>query len=219
MAISADIKLDIYNGALLRLAARKLASVSENRESRRVLDQYWGAQAKLVSYALERGDWNFALRSRELEPETAVEPQFGWTYAYEKPLDFRRLSSLSGDERFQSPLTYNGYADEGGYWLSDASPLYVRYVSDDTDFGFNSGVWTEGFIDYLEVRLAWLSCNRITNDTNLKMQLDGDMKKALQNAKSVDAMDEGVKFLPRGQWARSRSSRMGYNKDRSNSLP
>ena len=99
MAISADIKLDIYNGALLRLASRKLASLTEGRESRRVLDQYWGAQNKIVSYALERGDWNFALRARKLEADTAVEPQWGWTYAYEKPTDFRRLSALSGDER------------------------------------------------------------------------------------------------------------------------
>jgi len=218
MAISADIRLDIYNGALLRLASRKLATLSEARESRRVLDQYWGAQNKIVSYALERGDWNFALRSRQIEAETSVEAEWGWQHAFAKPTDVRRLSALSGDERMKSPLTADGYSDERGYWLSDTDPLYVRYVSDDTLYGFNSGVWTEGFIDYLEARLAWLSCNRITNDKGLKQMLEGEMKTALSNAKSVDAMGEGIKFLPTGSWARSRSAG-SRTKDRSTSLP
>lgn len=219
MAISGDIKLDIYNGALLRLSSRKLSSLSEAREPRRVLDHFWGSQNKLVSYALERGDWNFALRARQLEADTAIEPEFGWEYAYAKPSDFRRLSSLSADERFNDALTAQGYADEAGYWLTDVEPLNVRYVSDDADYGFNSGVWTEGFRDYLEVRLAWLSCQRITNDDGLKGALGHDMKKALAAAKSVDAMEEGTKFLPAGSWSNARSGRWGRTREKSRSLP
>jgi len=219
MAISGDIKLGIYNGALARLGSRQLANLSEGRESRRVLDQFWGGQNQLVSYALERGDWNFALRARLLEADTAVEPVWGWAYAYAKPDDFRRLSALSADERLQNSLTAEGYADEGGYWVTDVTPLYVRYVSDDADYGFNSGKWTQGFIDFMEVRLAHLSCNRLTGDKSLLNQLIAEEKKSLANAKSVDAMDEGVKFLPQGSWSRARSGRSGRNRDRSTSLP
>lgn len=219
MAISADKKLDIYNGALLRIGSRKLKNLSEDREPRRVLDHFWGGSNQLVAYALERGDWNFAIRASQLEAETSVTPEFGWSFAYIKPDDFRRLSSLASDERFQNPLTYESYADEAGYWLSDNDPLYLRYVSDGNDFGFNSGIWTEGFIDFLEVRLARLACNRLSNDKGLLQGLVAEEKKALTNAKSVDALDEGVKFLPHGTWSGARSGRWGRRGDRSTSLP
>jgi hypothetical protein len=218
MAISADAKLARYNGALFRLGLRALANLSEAREPRRVLDGFWGAQNDLVSYALERGDWNFAIRARQLESDTAVEPAWGWGYAYSKPEDFRRLSKIASDDRLQNRLTAREYADEAGYWLCDLTELFVAYVSDDTDYGFNSGIWPKGFTDYLETRLAFLACNRLTNDKQLRREMEAEMNTALKNAKSVDAMAEGVKFLPKGGWASSRSQRMDRSRDRSRSL-
>lgn len=219
MAIANDIKLEIFNGALLRMGERKLQSLTEDREPQRVLEHFWGAQNKMVAYCLERGDWNFAQRAVEIEPETGIEPAWGWTYAYAKPADFRRLSTLSADERFGDALTAQRYSDEAGFWWSDVMPLYVRYVSDDGDYGFDSGKWTEGFKDFLETRLAYLSMYRITDDKVMRREIRDDWKEAMKQAKSIDSMNEGVKFLPTGSWANAKQGRYSRNRDRSRSIP
>lgn len=58
--------------------------------------------------------------------------------------------------------------------------------------------------------MALEACERITN-SDTKMQLiERDQRKYLTQAKSTDAMQEGVKFRPVGAWASSR----GGNYDR-----
>lgn len=203
MAISNTDQLDAYNGALRRLGSRRLASLSEAREPRRVLDDIWNNGA-LVNYALERGEWNFALRSVQGAYNPAIEPEFGFRRAFDKPSDFRRLAGLSADEYFRIPLTALEYTDEGGYWLSDHDTLYIRYVSSHVSYGHDSSRWTESFRYYLETCLAFEACERITNsDTKLQL-IERDQRKYLAQAKSTDAMQEGVKFRPPGSWVMSR---------------
>ena len=205
MAVDGAKKLAIYNGALRRLGEGPLAALTENRQPRRVLDGIWGGSNEIVRLALERGEWNFAIRTVEGVPSESVEPPFGFTLAYDKPDDFRRLAALSGDDRFTTTLMHTQYMDEAGYWFTDIDPIYIRYVSDDTDYGMNSGAWTEVFRDYLECDLAWGACEQITNGGSKRDRLERDRAKALTAAKSHDAMQEGVKFPPRGAWATSRA--------------
>ena len=137
MAISNTDRLDVYNGALRRLGSRRLASLTENREPRRVLDDIWNNGA-LVNYALERGEWNFALRSVQGAYNAGITPGFGFRCAFDKPDDFRRLAGLSADEYFRRPLTAEEYTDEGGYWLSDNDTIFIRYVSSHDNYGYDS---------------------------------------------------------------------------------
>lgn len=204
MAISNTDKLDVYNGALRRLGSRRLASLTEAREPRRVLDDIWNNGA-LVNYALERGEWNFALRSVQGAYNTGISPGFGFRRAFDKPDDFRRLAALSADEYFRIPLTAHQYTDEGGYWLSDQDTLYIRYVSSHDSYGYDSSRWTESFRYYLECCLAYEACERITNSGAKLEKVEQQMRSYLSQAKSTDAMQEGVKFPPRGAWASSRS--------------
>lgn len=208
MAVSSDVKLAIYNGALRRLGSRSLASLTENREPRRVLDDVWGDANNVVKLALERGEWNFAIRSVEGDYSPSVEPGFGFRRAFDKPTDFRRLAALSANEYFKPPLTNDDYMDEGGYWFTDQDVLYIRYVSSDGDYGLNSGLWPEIFKTYLECYLAAEACERITNSTNKVMINERAAKDALRDAKSHDAMNEGVKFMPGGSWSGARGGRV-----------
>lgn len=212
MAISNDAKLAIYNKALSEhLGERTLSSLSEAREPRRVLDVHWGSANELVAYALERGDWNFAMRAVSSTYDSGVVPTFGFQRAHTKPSDIRRLNSLSSDEYFNHPLTHGEFVDEAGYWYTDLDTMYVRYISDDTNYGFSSDRWTEGFKEYLSAELAVRSAERITNSRVKKADMMVVAQKVLANAKSVDAMQEGVKFPPHGSWA---SSRGGRRRDR-----
>ena len=208
MAISDTAKLAIYNGAMRRLGSRELASLTEAREPRRVLDGLWGSDNRLVKLALERGEWNFAIRAVEGTYSESITPTFGFRRAYDKPGDMRRLAALCPDEYFQTPLVNSQYTDEAGYWFTDSDTLFIRYVSDHTSYGLDSGKWTEAFRDYLECDLAWGACERITNSGAKRDRLERDRAMALKTAKSHDAMQEGVKFPPRGKWAQSRG---GWN--------
>ena len=49
MAITNSDRLDVYNGALRRLGSRRLASLTENREPRRVLDGFSPSVMRIIS--------------------------------------------------------------------------------------------------------------------------------------------------------------------------
>lgn len=206
MAISSDVKLSVYNDALRILGERRIASLTEAREPRRVLDDVY-ASGDGVRHMLEMADWNFATRSVQAEYDPSVEPAFGHRRAFSKPDDVIRLTSLAGDEFFSRPLTALQYTDEAGYWFAGWDTLYVRYVSDGDAFGFNSGAWPMSFRKLLSGYLAKESCERITNSTQKLAAADRIMRNALAHAKSRDAMDESVKFAPTGSWVASRGGR------------
>lgn len=208
MAVSSEVKLAIYNGALRHLGSRNLSSLTENREPRRVLDDIWGSSNDMVKLALTRGEWNFGLRTMVLDYNPSIEPDFGFQRAFDKPTDYARLAGLSADEYFRTPLTNSQYVEEAAFWFSDHDAIYIRYVSTDTAYGMDSAKWSEPFKKYLEYYMAYEGCERITNSTTKEDRLYRKMTDALKVAKSNDAMAEGVKFLPSGSWVRSRYSQI-----------
>lgn len=192
--------LTVYNAALRHCGERRLASLSENVESRRVLDSVYD---DALRFMLERGFWNFAVRSIEMANPTAT-PLFGYGYAFEKPADWRRTLAIAADDRLASPIRF---MDEAGYWHVDYETIYVRYVSDDAAYGADAGKWPQTFADAFAVYLASQVVERLTqSDTKLE-RLQAMSKRMLSLALSRDAMDEPPGQLPRGGWS---SARSGY---------
>src|ERR1700724_1414124 len=70
-------QLFIYNEALGHLGERQLASLSEPREPRRVLDSYW---SDVVGFCLSQGLWKFAKRTILIDNSSSLTPQFGYNY-------------------------------------------------------------------------------------------------------------------------------------------
>jgi hypothetical protein len=199
-------KLGLYNGALLLVSDRKLASLAEAREPRRALDD---AYDSTLEYCLSRGFWNFAMRAVQADSSASVTPTFGYTYAFAKPSDFVRLHSFGGTETFDPPLMT--VVDEPNYWYANVDPLFVRYVSNDTAYGGDLSIWSETYADYVMTRLAVKTCRRISGKAPDDELLRAE-KKALAVARSQDAMDEPPGFPPRGSWV---NSRLGSFADRS----
>lgn len=193
-------KLEIYNLALGHLGERKLASLSENREPRRVLDDFYD---NAVAYCLERGFWNWAMRTVLLDSDPSYDPPFGYTLAFTKPMDWVRTYVISDSDRLDPPLLR--YIDEGGLWYADCDPVYVRYVSNDSAWGMDLGQWPESFADYLAARLAVRTCKRISG-ANPSDDLKTEERRTLAVARSRDAMDEPPGFPPTGTWVTSRGS-------------
>lgn len=205
MAVSDALKLKIYNGALRLLGERKVSSVDENREPRYVLDDIWDEEG-FVHEALEEHGWNFATRASAITYDPSIETEFGWKYVFEKPSDIQRLTSMCSDPYFRVPLTNLEFADEGDFWLSDLSTLYVKYVSNGDEYGLDPAKWTRKFQTYLETRMAYEAAERITNSRTKVMDLYRLQEAVAKEAKSFDAMAEGPKMSPLGGWVRSRGT-------------
>lgn len=196
-------KLSLYNAALREVGERKLASLTENREPRRVLDSAWDAEA--VKTCLAAGQWNFATNSIELTHSPSIDPAFGYQYAFDKPENWVRTVAMCSDERFNAPLLQ--YQDEGAYWYADVDPIYVRYVDAGTSFGLDYGKWPINFTRYVEFFLAARICMSLTQNQSKRDNLERDAEIWLTKAKSTDAMDEATKFLPPGTWSTARHGR------------
>lgn len=207
-------KLSIYNGALADLGSRRISSLSEARESRRVLDSYWDQD--FIELVLAEGLWKFAIRTVQLEGSSSVEPSFGYRVAYEKPEDWVRTAALSLDEYLRIPLLE--YRDEAGFWFCDSDLIYVSFVSGDASYGGDLSLWPANVARYASLRLAYQACKRITDSTTDKQALEGDMVRALRKARSTDAMDQPERPLPPGSWTRARHRDTHFDRGSRNRL-
>jgi len=207
-------KQELYTGALYELGNRKVLT-TENVEARRALDDVYD---RVVAYCLSRGSWNFAMETVQLDADTGVTPNFGYTKVFAKPSDWVRSYAVSGDEYLHYPLMQ--YYDDSNFWSADITPIYVRYVSDDTGLGLDLTRWTEAFSRFVEMELAVRVCMRLTQDKGLWEQLKKDRDKARRTALNEDAMNENQpKFKPDGAWTESRYGRSSRgDRGRRNSL-
>lgn len=193
-------QLAIYNDALIEMGDRPLSSLSENTEARRILDQ---AYSSVVAHCLEAGLWNFAKRTVRLDSDTSITPAFGPGEVFAKPDDWVRTMAMSYDDQFRAPLVE--YTDETSYWVADATPIYLQYVSDDASYGNNLDRWPESFTRFVVYELAMRTCTRITQNASKKDDLEKSRDRALRRAKNRDAMNENQpKFAPMGSWNRAR---------------
>lgn len=195
-------KLSVYNNALGHLFERRLSTLTENREPRRVLDDYWN---DVVNYCLEREPWNWTYRAVQIDSSSTVTPGFGFLYAFKIPNDWIRTHLVSAVPTFSPPLTQ--MKEEAGYWYTNITPIYVQYNSNDPLYGNNLGVWPASFTDYVAVRLARQACKRITGKEELLRGPDGlidQEKRARRTAASLAGLNDPIGFQPMSSWVRAR---------------
>lgn len=193
-------KLSIYNGALALLGETPLTSLSENRSARYWLDRSW--DNGLVDYCLEQAQWSFATRTLEMTYSTSIVPAFGFKYAFEIPLDFIQLNSLWVDPWCQNPL--DTYFFEASVIYASSDTIYMKYVSNDENYGGNLARWPQTFTRYVQCRLAGLAQPNISNSDNTQAKLDKFEDNALLMAKNMDKRLKPKDTLPLGNWTKSR---------------
>lgn len=195
----AATQLGLYNEALRLIGERRLASISENREPRRVLDDVWNDGAR--EYCLEQGQWNFAMRAVEITASTVI-PTFGFTHAFDKPNDFIRTCGVAEDQSFARPLIDT--LEEVGFWFANIDPIYVRYVSNANTYGFDLARWPSSFSKYVAAFLASEVVFTLTQSTEKQKYITALMEYRLKKARSIDAMADATAFAPEGNWTMSR---------------
>lgn len=196
-------KLSVFNGAMRLLGERKLLTLTDDRKPRRVLDGIW--DDGFVRYVLQQGQWKFAKRTIQANYDPAIEPDFGYQYAIEKPSDWLRTVAIATDEYFRAPLLR--YSDEKGYWFCDYTTIYAQIISDDEEYGGNLSLWPETFTQWAESYMAVRAEPGISGNETKLASLKRESKQLLTDARSKDAMDGAPGFAPAGSWVRSRMGR------------
>jgi len=204
-------KLSIYNGALLFIGERKISALTDEIESRRLLDDVWDRDG--VNNCLEQGQWNFAMRGAKLEYSPSITPAFGYTRAFEKPSDMLKLAALCSDEFFVAPLL--DYSDEAGFWFCELDEIYIKYVSSDSSYGNDYSLWPNSFTRYVEAYFGSQIVWKLTQNSTKEEAKKKEANKLLVQARSDDAMDSPTQFLPPGRWRQARSNWSG-RRDRGN---
>jgi len=208
-------QLKLYNDALLMCGERQLDStngLTEDTPSRYWLDSVWDNGA--VNACLEEGQWRFAMRTIALDYTDTVTPTFGLNRAFIKPSDWVATSSICSDEYFRNPLLGGELVDESGYWYAGIDVLYVRYVSNDENYGTNYTAWPVWFADFVAAHLAFKIANKFTADEEKRKDIKADRKHFLMMAKNKNAEADPTQFPPPGTWSSARIGRS--RKDRGN---
>jgi hypothetical protein len=190
-------KLSLYNGALLLIGERKLASLTEAREPRRVLDTIY--DDGFVEGVLEAATWNFATRSLAVDYSPSTEPPFGWRRAFVKPDDYVRTVAVCQDEYFRYPL--EDYEDESGFWFAEQDTIYVRFTSSDDSYGGSLGNWTPSMVKYAKAELAYWAAVALTKAEDIQKAAEERRDKWLSEASTRDAIAEPMRRSPMGSWA------------------
>lgn len=201
-------RLQIYNDALLMCGERSLSSLTETNEPRRLLDQVWDNGG--IDHCLEEAQWEFAMRTVMIDYDPGIEPDFGFSRAFDKPSDWILTSAVCSDEFFRVPVLR--YVDEAGFWFADLDTLYVRIVSNDASYGGDMSLWPQSFTDFVAAHFASKIILKISNDeTRLKMFINPQRPmhslrgRALLNAKSRCAMSGPTTFPAQGAWVKART--------------
>ncbi len=157
-------KLQIYNGALSLIGDRLLASLTESRESRRLLDLVYDDDG--VKACLEAGQWYFAMRSQKITYDPSISPTWGFRRVFDVPSDHVRTCALCSDEQFEIPLI--NYREEANFWYTDIDIIYVRFVSQDTNYGFDLSLWPQSFTEFVKAHFAYKISPTVTASAGTK---------------------------------------------------
>lgn len=202
-------RLQLYNDALLLAGERAIASLTVTEETRRLLDQVWTNGG--VDACLEEGQWQFAMRTIQIDYDPGIDPDFGYLHGFDKPTDWVLTSALCSDEFFRVPVLR--YSDEAGYWFSDLETLYVRYVSNDGSYGGDLSSWPQSFTEFVAAHFATKLVLKMSSDPEKRRLFDNPANpkhsirgRALLQAKSRCAMASPTLIPPAGRWSGARRS-------------
>jgi hypothetical protein len=161
--------------------------------------------------------WKFATRTQMLDYDSSVTPEFGYRRAFAKASDWVATVAVCSDEYCKEPLLR--YSDEAGYIWCDLDRIYVRFVSNSTDWGLNLASWPATFTEYVKTYFAGRVCMKLTGDEAKTLAFNkprGLVDMAEATAKNNDAQNDPPKFPPPSAWVRARNNRGGDWRDGGN---
>lgn len=150
-------QLQLYNDALRILGERKLASLSEARESRYRLDDVYDFGA--VDYCLEVTKPRFASLVDKLTT-SVTSTEYGFANTFTLPADYIAMVGLFSDAGLDEPITR--FIEQGDTLATDHATVYLRYTSSTSGADFD--LWTPSFGKVVSAYLAKEIAPRLRRD-------------------------------------------------------
>jgi hypothetical protein len=177
----------LANRALQKLGARRIMNLSEDSLEAREMSL---AFAPVRDAELNRRRWRFSFR-RESLPALAQAPDSDYARQFQLPGDFIRL--LEGGDIVNtvdlSEYRSGGvplYSIEGRRLLTDLpAPLSIRFVGRVTD----TTLFVPAFDEAFASRLAYETCEKITQSTKKKGECLNDYGVAIGEARRAQALE------------------------------
>lgn len=133
--------------------------------------------------------------------KAGLAPEHGFSYAHSLPSDFLRL--LDSDGAFSDA----SYRVEAGKLLTDNDAPEITYIYDVTDYTTMDTM----FYDALSTYLAWMMCQKLTENGKDKEMLWQDFERILAKARFVDGTEDSIRQIEASEWL---TSRFGYTGNR-----
>lgn len=174
-------ELGVKNAALRHLGQPALATLTDDIESRYVLDGVWD---DAIVFVLRQAPWRFALKTAAQTGATSS-LIVGYTHSVARPADWLRTHSiykLVGAKEY--PIDFKEHALR---WFTNGASFNARFVS--TDYNTPSS-WTEQFAKALSAYVAFLSCDKITGDPSRTAKTHDLFQEFLQGAIDSDTVQE-----------------------------
>lgn len=182
-------KTEVANRALSKLGEERVSNIeTTNTKAARTINTMYDIVRDAV---MQSAPWNFAIKRASLA-EDATAPAWGYDNRFSVPSDMLSLLSIYNDPDYQI---------EAGYILTDeGAPLKIRYIYR----AESEGTWSPMFIEAFAARLAYESCEAITESNTKKDGLLRDYNLALQAAYAADAIENPADSLPEDEWLEAR---------------
>ncbi len=187
----ATSKVAIANGALQRLGAKRIESLTQDHPNARSMNV---AFDRVIKAEIRRYGWNFAIHRASIAAD-GDDPVWGDWNRFSLPNDYIRL--LRDDE---SGINVD-WRIEGLFILSrDAAPLQFRYLRHIDDPNYYDSL----FIEAAECKLAMVCCKEITGSHSNAAGVKIDYDDAIAEAKKSNAIEKEAQEFPEDEWLLAR---------------
>lgn len=166
-------KVDIANIALTGLRITKINDFADTSAGAEAVNAIWNS---LLEAELSKHSYNFAIKRTKIS-QLSDTPLFGYSYQYQLPPDCLRL--LTVDANLE-------YRVESGVILTDASTVYIKYISKNTD----PATWSASFVDLFVTKLKAELAYPLTADVALMKFHQAAYNRLALTVRFQDAVEE-----------------------------
>lgn len=185
--------VSICNLALQKLGAARIMARSENSRNAKSVAACYEA---LRDNELRKYLWNFAKRRASLAASSTV-PAFTFANAFPVPTDFLRLIK---PVRLGLDWTLEQHVGALAILTNDAAPLSMRYLAKVT----NPTLFDPAFVEMLACKIAWHTCEDITQSNTKKAALMQEYGEHRAEARKTNAFELPSQDEPEDDWLVSR---------------
>lgn len=185
-------KVSICSNALMMLGAEPIADFSEANDPGIARAQVAAGLWDSVLEQVQRSHpWNCCVTRAAFSPDSTA-PAFGWTYQYTLPGDCLRVLEVgqSGQPEGIDYVIERGPTGARAMLCND-NPLYVRYLKRNDDVA----TWDASLVTVMTYAMAHAMAYSITRDPTVVQQMDGLLRFAWRDARTIDGMEEPPRTL------------------------